>query len=123
MPIPQEIALIASSVTRRYGLYQCQLCANDLRNTFVRHGIHGQVLCLTTFGGRGFIVMKDPNFHLPFLMQPGEDAIASSGVHYGVQVGSQVFDNIFRDGIDRTKWEHQFDCDVHYFFPVKSSPF
>ena len=74
-------------------------------------------------GGREFIVIKDPNFRLPFQTPPGTHAIAENGRHFGVQVGFQVFDNVFKSGISRREWDTRFDCDVHSFSVTSIEPF
>ena len=117
-----EIAALVLTVTREYGFNQCRECATELRKAFSAKGLHGSVLRLATQGGRGFIVMKNPTFRLPF-QTSGDVAIADSGQHFGVHVGLQVFDNIFRDGILRSRWEKEFDCDVHRFVVESKEPF
>ena len=59
---------------------------------------------------------------LPFPTQSGE-AIATSGQHFGVQVGSFVFDHVHREGIPRSEWQDTFDCDVHAFELTEIDPF
>ena len=63
--------------------------------------------------------MKNPSFKLPFFLPPGVEAIADNGQHFGVLVGTQVFDNVFRSGVALANWERQFDCDVHQFMLLK----
>lgn len=117
-----EIAALAGTITRKYGFNQCRECATALRKTFSEKGLHGSVLRLATQGGRGFIVMRNPTFRLPFSVS-GDAAIADSGQHFGVLVGLHVFDNIFREGILRSQWEKEFDCDVHRFVVESKEPF
>jgi len=114
MLAPPNVVVIARKVAAQYGLNDCRACAADLRRAFKARGMQGHVLRLSTVGGRGWIVMKDPAFRLPFHAPPNV-AIAESGQHFGVEVGQHVFDNIFRDGILKSEWEGKFDCDVHRF--------
>ena len=123
MPTPQEISVIASAVAANYGLTRCRDCATALRNAFIRRQIHGQVLRLATVGGRGFIVLKDDTFRLPFPTPPGNPAIATNGFHFGVLVGQQVFDNVFRTGVPYASWQSKFDCDVHRVTLTQIEPF
>jgi hypothetical protein len=109
-----SIRALALSVTSKHGLNKCYDCAVELRAVMMAAGKKGCILKLSTNGGRGFIVMKDVNFKVPFRMQ-GEEAIASSGQHFGVHVGGFVFDNVHREGIARAAWQDTFDCDVHAF--------
>lgn len=115
MLITPEIVVLTRKVTSKYGFRQCRQCATELRMVFMAKGLHGHVLQLTTSGGRGFIVMKNPAFRLPFPMPLGIDSITETGQHFGVQVGQYVFDNIFKEGILKMQWESQFDCDAHRF--------
>lgn len=92
----------------------CRECATELRQVLLDAGKEGCVLQLSTVGGRGYIVMKDPNFKLPFAMQ-GEESISSTGVHFGVYVDGLVFDNIHREGIPKADWINSFACDVQNF--------
>jgi hypothetical protein len=105
---------IAKNITRKYGFNECLPCANELRRVLIKAGISGKFLHLTTKGGRGFIVMKAPNFVLPF-NAPSNSAISDNGQHFGVKVENYIFDNIHRSGILHSLWIESFDCDVHQF--------
>ncbi|HEV7925525.1 MAG TPA: papain fold toxin domain-containing protein [Verrucomicrobiae bacterium] len=111
---PSNIESLAYAVTQKYGLEKCFPCVNELKRVFKANGIHGQILKLSTQGGRGFIVMKNPQALLPFHVA-SDTAISRNGAHFGVQVGDHVFENIHRKGIPRVNWELQFDCDAHIF--------
>lgn len=52
--------------------------------------------------------MANANFPLPFSTTLGADYISENGMHYGVQVGGTVYDNIFRNGIALSDWQDQF---------------
>ena len=117
-----EVRALAFSVTRKFGLNKCYECAVELRRIMISAGKSGCVLKLKSRGGRGFIMMQDPGFKLPFPTQSGE-AIATSGQHFGVQVGSFVFDNVHGEGIPRSAWQDTFDCDVHAFELTEIDPF
>jgi Papain fold toxin 2 len=117
-----SIRALALSVTSKYGLNKCYACAIELRAVMKAAGKKGCILKLSTLGGRGFIVMKDVDFKVPFNMH-GEEAIASSGQHFGVHVGGFVFDNVHREGIARASWQGTFDCDVHAFVLAEQDRF
>ncbi len=123
MPTPQEISAIAAAVAANHGLNRCRECATALRAAFIQRQIRGYVLRLATVGGRGFIVLKDAAFRLPFPTPPGNPAIASNGVHFGVLVSHHVFDNVFRTGVAYASWQSKFDCDVHRFNLTQIEPF
>ena len=123
MPAPIRVTSIAKPIASRFGLNQCRPCATALREAFRRSGLHGYVAQLTTLGGRGYIVMRDTNFRLPFVTPPGQQSIANNRQHFGVVVDDYVFDNIFRDGTPFSGWQAQFDCDVHRFTLLKIESF
>jgi hypothetical protein len=110
----RAIVQLAKTVTSQYGLKECQPCVRELKRVFLRNGLHGKILKLATQGGRGLIVMAHPEVLIQFNVIMDTD-ISDNGNHYGVQVGLLVFDNIHKDGILRSKWVEQFDCDVHAF--------
>lgn len=101
-------------VTKRFGLNECLPCAQELKARLSAVGKKGRILKLATKGGRGFIVMKDSSFALPF-QTSGDEAISTTGLHFGVQIGDFVFDNVHREGIEFNRWSDSFDCDVHRF--------
>jgi hypothetical protein len=117
-----DIAALALSVTKKHGIRRCRECATELREVLATLGKKGCVLRLKTRGGRGYIVMKDPTFLLPFTADKDE-AIATSGQHFGVLVGGLVYDNIFQQGISRSAWENSFACDIGTFDVEEIEPF
>jgi hypothetical protein len=123
MPIPPDVLALVVKAASKHGFLKCHDCAKELSALFASKGIHGVVLRLTTKGGRGYIVMTDPNFKLPFQSPAGVDCISNNGKHYGVSVGDQVFDNVFRSGIDLKDWRNSFECDVHDFDTKAIDPF
>ena len=118
-----QVATLAAQIANRFGLNQCKECATALRCTFAASGLHGRVLRLSTVGGRPFIVMRSAAFRLPFSVPPGVDAISSNGQHFGVQVGQQVFDNVFRSGVAAVQWQSMFDCSSHQFLVITETTF
>ena len=110
----ESVKEIASRVTAKYGVNRCKPCAEELRDELKKASHNGSILQMKTNGGRGFIVMKDPNFPLPFPVEEN-GAISETGLHFGVEVGGTVYGNIFRVGTSRSNWENSFDCDVHVF--------
>ena len=117
-----RVMSLALSITKKYGLNQCDDCAKELKDVFKKKGISGQLLTLSTKLGNDFIVMKNPNFILPFPTS-GDCAISNTGQHFGIQVGEYVFDNIFKEGILETQWVSQFDCRCHQFDSPIKKPF
>ena len=93
-----DVRALALSVAKKHGLNKCYECAVGLRQAMMIAGKKGRVLKLKTKGGRGYIVMKNPSFKLPFPTQ-GDEAIATAGQHFGVHIGGFVFDNVHREGI------------------------
>ena len=109
-----SIHSIAASITRKYGMGECQSCANALANELNRSGIKGKILQIQALGARPYIVMEDVNFNLPWAGS-AEYSITHNGFHYGVLVGNMVYDNIHRAGIPQEKWLKSFTCDGRRF--------
>ena len=105
-----SIHSIAASITRKYGMGECQSCANALANELSRSGIKGKILQIQALGARPYIVMEDVNFKLPW-SGSAEYSITHNGFHYGVLAGNTVYDNIHRAGISQEKWLKSFTCD------------
>lgn len=105
-----SIHSLAISITKRFGLNQCQDCANALAEELLRLGVKGKVLRIQALGARPYIMMSDANFKLPW-GGSAEYSITTNGFHYGVLVGSTVYDNIHRGGITQDDWLSSFTCD------------
>ncbi|MCB1896355.1 MAG: hypothetical protein H6945_12520 [Zoogloeaceae bacterium] len=106
-----QVAAIAESVAKRFGVFECMECSIALKREFERHGITAVRLELVAVGvnpaKHGYIIMADEGMKLPFDHLAGA-AIATNGRHFGVQVGDHVYDNVFRTGIKRSLWPAQF---------------
>jgi hypothetical protein len=114
MSLTQDEVNLLASITNKHGLHSCHECALELQQVMRNDGIKGCVLRWEAKGGRGYVVMKDKNFKLPFATNANE-AISRSGQHFGVRVGDFVFDNIHRTGIAFADWEDTFVCDSGSF--------
>src|SRR5256885_626248 len=102
---PNELTRICRETTRRFGLNKCHDCAKALTKTLKASGFHGELVQLKTEGAtRGFIVMKNPKFPIPF-PTGGTDAISETGQHFGVRVSGKVYCNVFQDGVNALAWD------------------
>ena len=121
---PTEVAKICLGVTRRFGLNKCLECAKALAAALKEAGAAGEIVELKAQGAtRGFIVMKDPKFAIPFPAGAGNEAISTNGKHYGVRLNGKIYCTVFRGGIRAADWEGQFDCDAHKFSVTVASRF
>lgn len=40
----------------------------------------------------------------------GQESIAQTGIHQGIETYGKVFDNLSPEGLDRASWIADFDC-------------
>jgi hypothetical protein len=104
---------IASSVSKNYGILQCEECSLALQDTFTRLGIPGRRMKLLPINEAPWkwrnISMRNADFKLPCRSEPGEP-ISHNGKHYGYEVNGIIYDNIFREGIPANEWPAMFIC-------------
>ena len=110
----ETVKEIAARVTKKYGVYKCKPCAEELRDELKKAKHKGSILQMETKGDHDFIVMKDSDFELPFPIDEN-GAISRNGKHFGVDVGGTVYGNVFRSGTTKSTWESSFDCPSHEF--------
>jgi hypothetical protein len=83
---------------------ECESCARAIRQWLRDNGYASQLLRIRTGMGEDFILSQRRS-----LM--GDDAsITENGMHYGVQVGDVVFDNLSIQGLSRDRWLADFEC-------------
>jgi hypothetical protein len=104
-----HVQTVAEAITKKFGLYECRQCADELEREFLRIGVSGAFLTLEAISARPYILMKDSNFKLPW-RGSADETITRNGFHYGIRIGNTVFDNIFRSGIEFSEWQRSFDC-------------
>lgn len=94
----QEIAKISST----YTVFQCVDCAQAIKAWLKQNDISGIHLQLSAIGRMKFIVSDR--------WQEGQESIAQTGIHQGIEIYGKVFDNLSAEGLDRSNWIADFDC-------------
>jgi hypothetical protein len=94
----REIAQISS----RYTVFRCVECAETIKTWLKKNDINGIHFQITAVGRIKFIVSRR--------WRQGQDSIAQTGIHQGVETYGKVFDNLLADGRDRSDWIADFDC-------------
>ena len=94
----REIVQISS----RYTVFQCVECAEAIKTWLKENDITGIHLQITAIGRIKFIVSRR--------WRQGQDSIAQTGIHQGIETCGKVFDNLSPDGLDRRDWIADFDC-------------
>ena len=93
---------VAANAARGFQLFQCEQCANSIRDALLRGGYHGEVIEMRPGGSLPFIICM--SYH------GGTIAITRNGRHVGVRVGDMVFDNLHPDGMPSDQWMNDFDA-------------
>lgn len=87
--VSAEIARIIPS----YTVFQCIECAEAIKAWLKANEINGIHLQISAVGRLKFIVSRR--------WQDGQESIAQTGIHQGIETDSQVFDNLSLDGLAR----------------------
>ncbi|MCX6044777.1 MAG: hypothetical protein NT075_06655 [Chloroflexi bacterium] len=106
-----EIYKSLTEIANTYGIFQCQACANEMQQWLVNHNINGVYIRISTHASN-FIVSERVG---------GYTTITENGIHYGIEVYGQVFDNLPNTGISRQAWLNDFECIGD--FEVVETPF
>ncbi len=93
-------------ITKKYGLFKCVQCADEMVNLLKSEGVKGTLLEIRTIGSKGMAgnIWSD-------VMQTN---ISTNGRHQAVQVGNMVFDNVHKKGIEYNKWIKDFFSPTGY---------
>jgi hypothetical protein len=83
---------------------ECESCARAILQWLRDNGDVGQLLRLRTAMGEDYILSQRR-------LAIGDDgSITENGVHYGVQIGDFVFDNLSTYGLPLDQWLADFEC-------------
>jgi hypothetical protein len=94
-------AIIRALVKQKPNLFRvlkCDKCANAIVKALKAAGISGKLIRVDAPSKYGAIYNE-------LLTKAGQEVISQNGVHYAVQVGDIVFDNLLPVGVPRAKWE------------------
>lgn len=116
LPMPkdevfQEIARISSG----YTVFQCVDCANAVKAWLKQNNVSGIHLQISAVGRMKFIVSNR--------WCQGQESIAQTGIHCGIETYGKVFDNLSSHGLRREDWISDFDCASGEFKVVELESF
>ena len=94
--------IVAANAAQGFQVFQCEECAQNIKNALVAAGHRGEMVELRGSAGRDFIVCRS--------YDGGQATIYYSGRHLGVRLGNVVFDNLHSNGMDFEKWLKDFDA-------------
>jgi Papain fold toxin 2 len=86
-----------------FPLLHCEECARVLKQWLKQRGIPGKLWRLSTLYDDEDFILSDR------LQQQGcTETITENGVHYGVEVYENIFDNLSRKGLPPDDWVQDF---------------
>jgi hypothetical protein len=97
---PTSARDVAAKAAQGYQLFQCQECAEAIRDALVAAGHKGQVIEIRARGQTDFMVCIS--------FDGGWMSITQNGRHLGVRVSDEVFDNLHSNGMDHEAWLKDF---------------
>lgn len=95
-----EIYAYLTEITKKYGIFQCQACADEIQHWLEQHNINGIYIKISAYVS-DFIVSERVG---------GSTTITKNGIHYGIEVSGKVFDNLPNTGISKQAWLNDFEC-------------
>lgn len=95
-----EIYKSLTEISKKFGIFQCQACANDMQRWLEKHDVRGIRIKISAYAS-DFIISERVGSHT---------TITKNGIHYGIEVRGKVFDNLPNTGISRQVWLNDFDC-------------
>jgi hypothetical protein len=106
----EEIDREVEEIIRKFDLYECAKCAEAILEWAETQGIEKTLIRLKTrYRDEDFIV-SDRMAKIGVL-----DSITKNGIHYGVRIQGQVFDNLSTGGMPLPDWIEDFHCPSEAF--------
>jgi hypothetical protein len=87
-------------IAKKYRIFQCEECAEEMRHWLEGHNIQGTYIRINALGS-DFIVSERVG---------GDTAITKNGIHCGIETHGKVYDNLPNSGLSRQAWLNDFDC-------------
>ncbi|MGH7170284.1 MAG: papain fold toxin domain-containing protein [Gemmataceae bacterium] len=97
-----EALTVATNAAQGFQVFQCQQCAEKLRQALQAAGHRGQQIEIRGAGGRDFMICLS--------YDGGQSTITQNGRHVGVRVGDIVVDNLHPNGMPFDRWIKDFDA-------------
>ena len=106
----EEIHREIGEIIRQFRLYECVECAEAILEWLDAQGIETTLIRLRTkYSDEDYIVSD----RLAKIGVP--DSITNNGIHYGVSIRGQVFDNLSTTGLQLEDWLNDFHCPSEEF--------
>lgn len=93
---------VATNAAHGFQVFQCQQCAEKIRQALLAAGHRGQLMEIRGVGGRDFMICVS--------YDGGQTTITQNGRHFGIRVGDMVVDNLHPDGMPFEQWIKDFDA-------------
>lgn len=93
---------VATNAAQGFQVFECQQCADKVRQTLVAAGHRGQRIEIRGAGGRDFMICVS--------YDGGQATITQNGRHVGIRVGDVVVDNLHPRGMPFEQWIKDFDA-------------
>jgi len=99
---PNDALTVAANAAQGFQVYQCQQCAEAIKQALVAAGYRGQRVEIVGTGRRDFMICLS--------YDGGQATITQNGRHMGIRIGDIVVDNLHPDGMPFDQWIKDFDA-------------
>lgn len=93
---------VARNAAQGFQVFQCQQCAEKVRQALLAAGHRGQRIEIRGGGGRDFMICLS--------YDGGQTTITQNGRHLAIRIGDTVVDNLHPDGMPFDLWIKDFDA-------------
>jgi hypothetical protein len=93
---------VATNAAQGFQVFQCQQCAEKIRQALLAAGHRGQQIEIRGAGGRDFMICLS--------YDGGQTTITQNGRHMGIRIGDILVDNLHPDGVLFDQWIKDFDA-------------
>lgn len=97
-----DALIVAKNATQGFQVFQCEQCAEKIRQTLLTTGHGGQQMEIRGAGDRDFMICVS--------YDGGQTTITQNGRHIGIRVGDIVVDNLHPNGMPFEQWIKDFDA-------------
>jgi hypothetical protein len=106
----EEVYLEIGKIVVRYKILECGECSRAVLEWLRENRLKGTLLKLRTkFRDEDFILSER------MIRRGVNESITANGIHYGVEIKGQVFDNLSPMGLSREEWINDFTCPSDQF--------
>ncbi len=99
---PHDALTVAADAARGFQIFQCQECAESVKQALIAVGHRGQQIEIRGAGGRDFMICIS--------YDGGQTTITQNGRHAAIRVGDFVVDNLHPNGVPFDQWIKDFDA-------------